>query len=127
MKALETKTKIIHGTFKVPAEVATHLIKIERELAALKEEVHLARKEWVGDDFGHLPLSEALGKVREDMDKRADEAVDSEHIAKLKRDNARLNDLLNPRTWTLEMSTAWHKNIPNVHAAFAALRSLSNV
>jgi hypothetical protein len=45
---------------------------------------------------------------------------------KLERENARLNDLLNPRMWTLEMSTAWHKNIPDVHAAFAALRSLPN-
>ena len=45
----------------------------------------------------------------------------------LERENARLNDLLNPRMWTLEMSTAWHKNIPDVHAAFAALRSLPNV
>jgi len=29
---------------------------------------------------------------------------------------------LNPRRWTREMSDAWHKNIPDVNAAFEALR-----
>jgi hypothetical protein len=53
--------------------------------------------------------------------------VPADYARELERENARLNDLLNPRMWTLEMSTAWHKNIPDVHAAFAALRSLPNV
>ena len=56
---------------------------LDRELSNLKEEVRVARKEWVGDDAGHLPLCEALGKVREDMDKRADEA--EEDGAKLRQ------------------------------------------
>jgi hypothetical protein len=29
---------------------------------------------------------------------------------------------LNPRRWTQEMNDAWHKSIPDTHAAFAALR-----
>ncbi|MBP3958387.1 hypothetical protein J8F10_24320 [Gemmata sp. G18] len=31
--------------------------------------------------------------------------------------------LLDPRRWTLEMNEAWHRAIPDLHAAFAALRA----
>lgn len=55
-----------------------------------------------------------------------DASCNAEELRQMRAKNARINDLLNPRMWTLEMSTAWHKNIPDVHAAFAALRSLPN-
>lgn len=29
---------------------------------------------------------------------------------------------LNPRAWTADMSDAWHKALPDINAAFAALR-----
>jgi len=32
---------------------------------------------------------------------------------------------MNPRLWTKEMHDAWHKNIPDVQAAFAAVLSVS--
>lgn len=35
----------------------------------------------------------------------------------------KLEAALNPRRWTTEMSHAWHQAIPNVGAAFAALRA----
>jgi R67 dihydrofolate reductase len=37
---------------------------------------------------------------------------------------ARLERLLNPRMWDLEMNEAWHRNLPDVEAAFRALREL---
>jgi hypothetical protein len=39
----------------------------------------------------------------------------------------RLQAALDPRTWTLEMSAAWHKNLPDTHAAFAAISALANI
>jgi len=42
----------------VPAELAA-------ELTALKEEVRQARRQWIGDDAGHLPLAEAIEFVRD--------------------------------------------------------------
>lgn len=36
----------------------------------------------------------------------------------------RLQTALNPRLWTREHDAAWHKNIPDVHAAFEALRTI---
>lgn len=33
------------------------------------------------------------------------------------------DQLLNPRLWTLEMDAAWHHALPDVYAAFDALRS----
>jgi hypothetical protein len=37
---------------------------------------------------------------------------------------AELEQALDPRRWTQEQHAAWHRNIPDVQAAFAALRSL---
>jgi hypothetical protein len=34
---------------------------------------------------------------------------------------------LNPRLWTEEMANAWHRNIPDVYAAFKALREAAKV
>ena len=34
------------------------------------------------------------------------------------------SDILNPRTWTIEMSRAWHTNIPDTQKAFDALRKI---
>ena len=34
----------------------------------------------------------------------------------------RLNALLNPRLWDQDMHKAWHENIPDVQAAFNALK-----
>lgn len=39
---------------------------------------------------------------------------------------AKLEQCMNPRTWTVEMRDAWHKNLPDVHAAFAALREIAD-
>ncbi len=36
--------------------------------------------------------------------------------------NQALVDAFNPRTWTLEMHEAWHKNLPDMQKAFEALR-----
>jgi hypothetical protein len=42
--------------------------KLERELTALRAEVYQARRAWLGDDYGHLPLIDALEKFRSDSD-----------------------------------------------------------
>jgi hypothetical protein len=34
--------------------------------------------------------------------------------------------MMNPRQWTQRQSAAWHRNIPDVQAAFAALLEESN-
>jgi hypothetical protein len=36
---------------------------------------------------------------------------------------AELEKALNPRRWTIEQDQAWHRNLPDVYAAFEALRS----
>jgi hypothetical protein len=36
-----------------------------------------------------------------------------------------LDVILNPRKWTDEISDAWHKSVPDMAAAFAALRALT--
>lgn len=38
-----------------------------------------------------------------------------------------LRSLLNPRMWTKEMHDEWHRKIPDVQAAFDALRGVPNV
>ena len=42
------------------------------------------------------------------------------------QDAERLRTLLTPRKWDKEMHDAWHSNIPDVSAAFAALLALAN-
>ena len=37
-----------------------------------------------------------------------------------------LRSLLNPRMWTKEMHDEWHRKIPDVQAAFDALRGVPN-
>lgn len=38
------------------------------------------------------------------------------------KENRRLETLLNPRLWDEEMNKAWHENIPDIQAAFKALK-----
>ena len=54
-----------------------HLLKTiqqQAELARLRAEVSEARRAWLGDDYGHLPLIEALEKFRSDSDAESDRA-----------------------------------------------------
>jgi hypothetical protein len=46
----------------------------ELRLDALEAEVREARRAWIGDDFGHLPLKEAIGAMREFYQTRAEQA-----------------------------------------------------
>ncbi len=48
--------------------------KLETELAQLRAEVSEARRAWLGDDYGHLPLIEALEKFRSDSDAESERA-----------------------------------------------------
>ena len=48
--------------------------KATDELARLRAEVREARRAWLGDDYGHLPLIEALEKFRSDSDAQSDRA-----------------------------------------------------
>ena len=38
-----------------------------------------------------------------------------------------LRSLLNPRMWTKEMHDEWHRKLPDLQAAFDALRGVPNV
>lgn len=42
-------------------------------------------------------------------------------LAEARKEAERLRNALTPRCWTHEQSAAWHRSIPDVHAAFAAL------
>lgn len=54
-------------------------------------------------------------------------AVYSSFARDLEREVAALDKALDPRRWTKEMSDAWHRNIPDLYKAFAALvASVSN-
>ena len=59
------------GTGRVSVDFARTL---ETELAHLRAEVSEARRAWLGDDYGHLPLIEALEKFRSDSDAESDRA-----------------------------------------------------
>jgi hypothetical protein len=48
--------------------------QLETELARLRAEVSEARRAWLGDDYGHLPLVEALEKFCSDSDAESDRA-----------------------------------------------------
>lgn len=50
---------------------------------------------------------------------RAPQGVDAKAI------NTALYKALTPRQWTQEMSDAWHRNIPDTHKAFEALRDIA--
>jgi hypothetical protein len=94
--------------------------KLERELSDLKEEVRLARKEWVGDDFDYLPLSEALGKVREMMDKRADESDEENMMLRIK-----LNNLVKSGKGLASYFRAHCKNTAGLEAWDSAVSSIA--
>ena len=47
---------------------------------------------------------------------------DVEHIVHCVNTHQALIDAFNPRTWTQEMSDAWHRNLPDTQKAFDALR-----
>jgi hypothetical protein len=51
------------------------------------------------------------------------EALESAAVASALRVKE-LEKAMNPRFWTQEQHAAWHQNIPDVQAAFDALRSL---
>jgi hypothetical protein len=63
----------------------------------------------------------------------SDSSGDYDNAVALERFAARIRaeqketilEVLNPRCWTLEMSEAWNKNIPDVNAAFEALREIA--
>lgn len=48
--------------------------------------------------------------------------VHASFARELERENARLRILLTPSQWDRAQSDAWHMHIPDVHAAFKALR-----
>ena len=68
------------------------------EYYALDEKKHIRK---------HSPAKDALAKLDAII-----ERLDSK------------SDILNPRTWTTEMSDAWHSNIPDTQQAFDALRKI---
>ena len=61
------------------------LRQIRAELARVKDEVSEARKAWLGDDYGHLTLGDALAKLRADHDAE---------FAALRADKERLDYLI---------------------------------
>lgn len=42
------------------------------EVRRLREEIRQARRAWLGDDYGHLPLIDAMEKYRNDTDARVE-------------------------------------------------------
>lgn len=46
-------------------------------------------------------------------------------IGELESENARLKTALTPREWRRPHNEAWHRNIPDVHDAFKALRDVA--
>lgn len=55
-------------------------------------------------------------------DLRAELAAATETIARQAETIAELERKMNPRQWTAEENRVWHRSIPDVMSAFAALR-----
>jgi len=51
-----------------PSVSLEHAQKLERELTALRSEIREARRSWLGGDYDHLSLFDALEKFRADQD-----------------------------------------------------------
>lgn len=51
-----------------PSVSLEHAQKLERELTAIRSEVREARRSWLGGDYDHLSLFDALEKFRADQD-----------------------------------------------------------
>jgi hypothetical protein len=60
----EIRDSLERGLHIDPYAVRGFLREVDRE----RGEVAQARKAWLGDDYGHLSLYEALEKLREDLD-----------------------------------------------------------
>jgi hypothetical protein len=74
---------VTNATGRTPAELAA-------ELAELKEEIRQARRQWIGDDAGHLPLADAIQFVR---DREAAELLKERDDARKQMDEWRTNCL----------------------------------
>lgn len=66
--------EIIHEFIKGQQNRIHYCQDLETELTRLRAEVSEARRAWLGDDYGHLPLIEALEKFRSDSDAESDRA-----------------------------------------------------
>lgn len=66
-------------------------------------------------DPTHIAFSDLVKPINCGSKERAAAIVQSYNS------HAALVAALSPRMWTREMSDAWHRNIPDVQAAFAAL------
>lgn len=63
-----------HPRLKVAQLLADHDAAKDARITELVAEIKDARNAWIGDDFGHLPLKEAIGAMRENFESRAEAA-----------------------------------------------------
>lgn len=66
-----------------------------------------------------------MNDIRQEIEKRA--MIQVNEIRRLRDDNNRLRQALNPRMWTNAQHKAWHRAIPDTIKAFAALLQESEV
>jgi len=107
---LERERNELREKYAMHHAEAERLTQVIRAGSITKDEWVALRKEWFSCKYAEMQPADAV---------RARCSDDSDRIKQLE-------SALAPSMWTLEMSEAWYKNLPDLHAAFAAISALAN-